>query len=173
MPDLLVKLYELPEVQPLIADLHAQGIDVRRSIAPEKYVVVEWVRGCFGAAWASETDVAYSNHPVSCWIATHEEKCIGFACFDATTKAFFGPTGVDETYRGKGIGKALLLVCLHDMRAQGYGYTIIGAAGPVDFYVKTVGAIPIPDSSPGVYRGMLSDTSEPLANPPDQHQPDD
>ena len=46
-----------------------------------------------------------------------------------TAKAFFGPTGVDETYRGKGIGKALLLVCLHDMYAQGYAYGIIGDAG--------------------------------------------
>jgi GNAT superfamily N-acetyltransferase len=62
---------------------------------------------------------------------------------------------VDETYRGRGIGKALLLACLHDMWAQGYGYAIIGWAGPVDFYIRAVGAIVIPDSSPGIYRGML------------------
>ncbi|MEO8397022.1 MAG: GNAT family N-acetyltransferase, partial [Chloroflexota bacterium] len=53
------------------------------------------------------------------------------------------------------IGKALLLACLHDMLAQGYGYAIIGWAGPVEFYVNAVGAIEIPDSRPGVYRGML------------------
>jgi hypothetical protein len=43
------------------------------------------------------------------------------------------------------------------MRAQGYGYAIIGAAGPVDFYAKAVNAVAIPDSWPGVYKGMLRD----------------
>ena len=41
------------------------------------------------------------------------------------------------------------------MLAQGYGYAIIGDAGPMDFYNKTVGAVAIPGSYPGVYRGML------------------
>ncbi len=155
MPDMLVKLYQLPEAQPLYDQLSSVGIEIRRSIAPEKHLVVGWVQQHFGAAWGSETEVAYSNHPVSCWIATDETGCIGFACYDATTKGFFGPTGVNETYRGKGIGRALLLACMHDMRAQGYGYGIIGAAGPVDFYAKAVDAVAIPDSWPGVYKGML------------------
>ncbi len=155
MSDLLVKLYTLPEVNPLIEKLRAEGIDIRRSIAPEKHVVVNWVRETFGNGWASETDVAYSNRPISCWIATRGNQCIGFACCEATAKDFFGPTGVDEAYRGKGIGTALLLVCLYDLKARGYGYAIVGAAGPVDFYAKTVGAVEIPDSWPGVYHGML------------------
>lgn len=155
MPDMLVKLYELPELTPLIDALRADGIDVRRSIAPEKHVVVAWVRQTFGNGWASETEAAFSNHPVSCWIAAHEGRCIGFGCYDATYRNFFGPTGVDETYRGKGIGRALLLGCLHDQRAQGYGYSVIGDPGPLDFYARSVNAIVIPDSSPGIYRGML------------------
>lgn len=84
-----------------------------------------------------------------------EDKLVGFACYDATCKGFFGPTGVDDVCRGKGVGTALLLACLHDMRAQGYGYAVIGGAGPVAFYEKTVGAIEIPDSKPGIYKGML------------------
>lgn len=155
--DMLVKLYELPDGKPLIDSLRAEGIDVRRSIAPEKHHIVNWVREKFGNGWASETETTYSNHPVSCWVATQNNKLLGFACYDVTAKAFFGPTGVDETLRGKGIGKALLLVCLHDMLAQGYGYAIIGAAGPQDFYAKAVNAVAIPDSWPGVYRGMLWD----------------
>lgn len=155
MPDMLVKLYELPDAEATLAALRAEGIDVRRSLAPEKHLVVGWVRETFGGGWASETDVAYGGHPVTCWVATHDGKCIGFACTDAVAKGFFGPTGVDETYRGKGIGKALLLACLHDMRTQGYGYAIIGAAGPTDFYTRAVGAVAIPESSPGVYRGLL------------------
>jgi GNAT superfamily N-acetyltransferase len=157
MPDLLVKLYTLPDMTPEIESLSAQGIDLRRGLAPEKHVVVNWVREHFSAGWASETEVAYTNHPASCFLATYENRLIGFACYEAICRGFFGPTGVDETYRGRGIGKALLLACLHNMRTQGYGYAIIGAVGPVDFYARTVGAIPIEDSWPGVYRGLLRD----------------
>ena len=160
MPDMLVKLYDLPEVKPLVGSLRAEGIDVRRSIAPEKHVIVNWVRQKFSPGWASETEVAYTNHPIACWIATQEAKCVGFACYNATAKDFFGPTGVDERCRGKGIGRALLLVCLYDLLAQGYAYAIIGAAGPTDFYKKAVGAVAIPDSWPGIYRGMLYDQKD-------------
>jgi hypothetical protein len=42
-----------------------------------------------------------------------------------------------------------------DMRGQGYGYAIIGDVGPVDFYVRAVGATPIADSTPSNYAGLL------------------
>jgi hypothetical protein len=38
---------------------------------------------------------------------------------------------------------------------MGYAYAIIGGAGPVDFYQKTVGAIEIEGSVPGIYRDRL------------------
>jgi GNAT superfamily N-acetyltransferase len=155
MPDMLVKLYELPDCDELFARLAAEGVDIRRAIPPEKHVVVKWVRETFGEGWASETEVAFTNHPTSCHIATHEGTILGFACYDATCKNFFGPTGVAEAQRKRGIGKALLIACLRDMKAEGYGYAIIGGAGPVDFYARTVGATPIPNSWPGIYRGML------------------
>jgi hypothetical protein len=41
------------------------------------------------------------------------------------------------------------------MAAQGYAYAIIGGAGPTGFYVKTVGAMPIDGSTPGIYRDKL------------------
>jgi predicted N-acetyltransferase YhbS len=68
---------------------------------------------------------------------------------------------VDEKARGTGLGKALLLAALRAMAADGYAYAVIGGAGPVDFYVKTVGAIPIEGSEPGLYRGMLRPTVQP------------
>ena len=49
----------------------------------------------------------------------------------------------------------LLLACLHDMRAQGYTYGVIGGTGPQDFYAKVCGAPVIPDSKPGMYAGLL------------------
>jgi len=155
MADMLVKLYDLPEVTSLVKRLNDQGVVVRAAMAYEKHLVLEWVRNAFGQGWASECDVAFSNHPVSCLIATESGRILGFACYDCTCKNFFGPTGVAETKRGLGIGKALFLSCLHAMAADGYAYAIIGSPGPIEFYAKAAGAIPIEGSSPGIYRDGL------------------
>jgi GNAT superfamily N-acetyltransferase len=132
-----------------------QGIVVRRGLAPEKHLVVSWVAERFSSHWMSECESAFYQTPPTCWIATEGKQVIGFACYDTTAKGFFGPTGVSEEARGRGVGKILLIACLHAMRSAGYGYAVIGSAGPVEFYQKAVGAIVIEDSSPGVYRGML------------------
>ena len=155
MPDMLVKLYELPPVASLCEELSNQGVDIRRALPPEKHVVLDWVREAFSDNWASECDRSFANEPVSCFIATDNNRPVGFACYDATCRDFFGPTGVAEGSRKRGIGRALLLTCLHAMREQGYGYAIIGGAGPVDFYARVVGAVPIEGSQPGIYRGIL------------------
>lgn len=155
MPDMLVKLYDLPEVDSLVRKLKDQGIVIRPAMPYEKVQVIEWVRCTFGDGWAGECDAAFSHQPVSCYIATEAGGIIGFACHECTCKDYFGPTGVAETKRGRGIGKALFLSCLHAMEAQGYAYAIVGGVGPADFYAKTVGAVEIKGSSPGIYRDML------------------
>ncbi len=156
MPDMLVKLYALPPLEPLINTQQASGVTIRRVIAPEKLVITRWVGANFGDLWQSECDVSFNFQPPTCFIATEAGKLLGFACYDTTKRGFFGPTGVDKSTRGRGIGAALLLICLHDMWAQGYGYAIIGAAGPTEFYKKIVGAVEIEDSWPGVYAGLLN-----------------
>jgi len=80
---------------------------------------------------------------------------VGFGCYDATCRNFFGPAGVEESLRGRGIGSGILLGCLEAMRAAGYAYAIIGGVGPREFYARVAGAIEIPDSSPGIYRDLL------------------
>lgn len=157
MPDMLVKLYNLPPLEPLIARQSQQGVTLRRALAPEKHIVIDWVGRNFWPSWRNECDLAFARQPISCWLATSDERLVGFGCYDATYRNFFGPTGVDQSQRGRGIGEALLLACLHDMAAHGYAYAIIGQAGPVDFYTAKVGASAIPDSEPGPYRGLLHD----------------
>jgi GNAT superfamily N-acetyltransferase len=152
---MLVKLYDLPASHEALGRLAAAGVSVRRALPPEKHKVLDWVRSTFSEAWASEADVAFAHQPVSCFLAIQGKSLLGFACHDATCPNFFGPTGVDAGARGCGIGTALLLACLEDMRHQGFGYAIIGGVGPADFYTKTVGAIPIEGSEPGIYRGLL------------------
>ena len=155
MTDMLVKLYELENDWLFVQEQAAIGITIRKPIGPEKHLAVNWIKAHFSGAWASEFDQAISNRPITCFIAIKNERLIGFACYDATTRGFFGPTGVDESARGKGTGRALLVAALHAMRQAGYGYGIIGGVGPIAFYEAAVGATVIPDSTPGVYRGLL------------------
>jgi GNAT superfamily N-acetyltransferase len=147
--DLLVKLYDLP------ARRMVDGVDVRRALAPERDVIGTWVRQTFGRGWASECEIAFAHQPVGCHIAVRGGSVLGFACWDATARGFFGPIGTLESERGSGIGSALLIDCLHAMAAYGYGYAVIGGIGPKAFYEGVVPTIEIPGSSPGIYRGLL------------------
>lgn len=150
MADLLVKLYELATPGPV------HGYVIRPALVPEKHKVLDWIGSRFSQSWVSEADVCFSRQPVSCLIAVKEGGgLVGFACYDTTMRGFFGPTGVDESERGKGVGRALYQHTLRAMRNVGYGYAIVGGAGPVAFYEKAANAIVIPDSSPGIYKGML------------------
>ena len=125
MPDLLVKLYELPDAESPLRDRPGSSIKLRRALAYEKQQVVDWVRAEFGIQWASECDVAFCNSPISCYIAIDDGAILGFACYDSTSLGMFGPLGVRESARRQGIGRRLLLASLHAMEALGYAYAII------------------------------------------------
>lgn len=155
MFDMLVKLYNLPPLEPALNHQKEAGIDIRRALVSEKQLVLDWVSQSFSSAWANECDVAFAYQPVACFIAVDGGQIAGFACYDVACRNFFGPTGVSPTYRGRGLGKALLLICLHTMAAQGFAYAIIGGVGPAEFYSKVVGAVPIEGSTPGIFRGWL------------------
>ena len=164
MHDMLVNLYatDAPFLRPEPALTSARGepVTIRRALAPERNLVVGWVGKLFSDGWASEAAVAISNTPTKCHLALCRDqrggnRLVGFACFDATALGFFGPLAVDPEERGSGIGAALLKASLLAMRAQGYGYAIIGGVGPADFYARVAGAVAIPDSTPGIFAGLL------------------
>jgi GNAT superfamily N-acetyltransferase len=155
MPDLLVSLLKLPPLQPLLDELETAGIKLRRAQPFEITPVRNFIEQNFSAAWADEISVGFANQPVTVYIATQDARVLGFAGYECTRKAFFGPTAVDEAERGRGVGKALLIASLWGLRELGYVYGIIGAAGPVEFYRETVGAIVIADSEPGIYTDLL------------------
>src|SRR5437899_3234521 len=155
MPDMLVNLLTLPPVEPLIEGLRAAGMVVRRAQPFELTPVRQFIEKNFAITWADEASVGFANKPVSVFIAHREEQILGFAAAECTRRAFFGPTGVLEGERGKGIGKALLIAGLHALREMGYVYGIIGGVGPSEYYAKAVGAIVIPNSAPGIYVNLL------------------
>ncbi len=175
MTDMLARLYNLPPVHPLITKLDKEEIVIRRPHPAESKIITSWVRHHFSERWAGECRGAIEHRPPASYIATElqpitepsddpynlpPEKLIGFACYDIVAKGMFGPVGVLPEYRGRQIGKVLLLACLHAMADDGYGYAVIPWVTSTEFYEKTVDATVIADSQPGVFRGPLLGTDE-------------
>lgn len=152
--DLLVNLYSR-KMETLRQRVEAVPATIRVALPPEQHIIKDWVRTHFSEYWVSEVTAAMAHQPPGCLIATIDGQLVGFACYDATARGFFGPTGVAEDQRGKGMGLALLYHALMAMKAQGYAYAVIGSAGPVDFYVDAAGALPIPGDGEDIYQGLL------------------
>jgi predicted N-acetyltransferase YhbS len=155
MPDMLVNLLKLKSANVLLERLEEKGFTLRRAQAFELTKLTNFIEYNFSRAWADEAQVGFANKPVSVFIATRESKIVGFAAYECTRRDYFGPMGVSETERGKGLGTALLLLSLQAMHELGYTYAIIGGAGPTDFYQQAVNAIEIPGSEPGIYTDLL------------------
>jgi predicted N-acetyltransferase YhbS len=156
MSDLLVNLCKLPSLGPLLADLERVGVTIRRAQPFEITALRTFIEREFSVSWADEVSVGFANKPVSVFIATMDGKIVGFAAYECTRRCFFGPTGVIKNRQGRGIGTALLIASLTGLADMGYVYGIIGGAGPVEFYQKTLGATVIADSIPGIYTDLLS-----------------
>lgn len=156
MTDMLVRLYELPDLCDYIKKMEQIRVRIRRPNVWEKPLLLDWVKEYFSLSWALECETAFAVRPPSCFIAVKDDVLIGFSCYDCTRLNFFGPTGVADYARGKGVGTMLLLSCLNAMKDGGYAYGIIGGIGPAEFYAKAVGAIIIEGSSPGIYERIVN-----------------
>lgn len=158
MADMLVNLYRLKELD-LMDELSEHGITIRRTLAPDIHLVKEFIRKHFSAGWESEASVGLTKTNSTCFIAIKNAQIIGFACYDATAKGYFGPTGVHESFRNFGIGSKLLLRVLSAMYDSGYGYAIIGGVGGSlpKYYKKVCNAILIEnsESNQSVYQRMI------------------
>ena len=171
MADMLVKLYALPDIAPALAAQKAVGVEIRRAHPDEKHVVAGWVRAHIKPNWGAGCEVALEQRPPTCYVAFEKdpahvatsarpydlpsETLLGFAAYDVVAKGIFGPIGVRQDRREGGIGTALLLACLHSMKAENYAYAVIGWAGPAAWYARIVGATLIEGSEPGIFRGAL------------------
>jgi len=113
MADLLVKLYELPDVHPLVTALHAQGVEVRQPFPTEKHHLSTWVLRHFSESWAAGIELAVGTWPARCYIAVRRtrqqppgddpydlptEELLGFGCYDVSARGMFGPLGVREDW---------------------------------------------------------------------------
>jgi GNAT superfamily N-acetyltransferase len=111
VPDLLVNLLKLPARE---ADA---AFNVRHAQPWELTPLRDFVTENFSSTWADEMAVGFAHQPISVYVATIDRQLVGFAAYECTRRAYFGPTGVASAQRGKGIGKALLLASLESARA--------------------------------------------------------
>ncbi|MBW9209563.1 GNAT family N-acetyltransferase [Mumia sp. zg.B21] len=147
--------YEPPDGPPatnLDVDL-ATHVDLVRAATPasvplrrlrlEEWPAFEaWMRETWGETWAAEAGAALLRQPVSCFVAVEDGAYLGFAAYDTNRAGWFGPMGSSPAARGRGIGSALLRACLSDYVDAGRTSCEIAWVGPVDFYARTVGAVP-------------------------------
>ena len=154
MPDMLAKLYDLPDVTAELDRLASEGIVCRRAESYERHDALSFIRERW-PHWVDEGTAAFARVPPTMFIAVVDGRVAGFAAYNATRPDYFGPTGVDEPHRKRGIARVLLVQCLEALAAEGYAYAIIGGVGPAAFYEKAVGATVIPGSDPGIYRNRI------------------
>jgi GNAT superfamily N-acetyltransferase len=86
--------------------------------------------------WRRSAQNARNTDSASVHVARAEGEVIGFA---ASWGGGFGPIGVVEEHRGRGVGTVLLLRCLRDVRRRGHERAHIGWAN-VPFYAKAISA---------------------------------
>lgn len=157
---MLVRLYDLPDTSRVYERVAAAGYAVRRAEPWERLRVRSFIREHFPGPWPAEAERAFSNTPITAYIAVNGPEVAGFAVYECTRRGFFGPTGVREDLRGLGLGAALLFRCLESMREMGYAYAVIGGVGPASFYEKTCGAFVIPGSEVSIFAPLYQLTPD-------------
>lgn len=130
------------ETAHLESKLAKQGFKIRRLEHEDEQTFYEWMLGTWSQNWTTEACNSLKNAPVTTFIALDSRDNLrGFATYDVTLfRGGFGPTGVEKSWRGLGIGKVLFLRCLQDMKIRGYPRCEIAWVGPISFYAHTANA---------------------------------
>jgi hypothetical protein len=147
--DMLVPLLALPDPAPAIERAGRSEVRIRRARAWEAPVIQRFIADeGFDQRWPAETVNGFARRPISVFIGERGGTIVGFAGYDCGHRGIAGPIGVARSGRSAGAGAALLLRTLADMRAVGYIYAIIGAAGPAEFFERACGAVLLPSAWP-------------------------
>jgi hypothetical protein len=120
----------------------ARGYEVRRVGRRERELLLRVASEAFAPAWAFELGRAMDQDPPAVFGAWKGGQPIAFAAHDANNSGlgWFGPAGTLTAHRGQGLGEALLLACLLDVREKPEG-GVIAWIGPREFYEKAAGAV--------------------------------
>jgi len=124
--------------------LKKEGYDYERVQPKDFDKTFDFVKQHFpNNTWAEEVKFSFRLQPPSTFIAKDaKNEIVGWATHSQFFPGSFGPTGVDESLRGKGIGTELFLWCLWDIKQNGLDTCeIMWVNGDtIKFYSKVSGA---------------------------------
>jgi GNAT superfamily N-acetyltransferase len=127
----------------LAARAAEQGYTIVRGSAEQvnRESLLEWIGRAFAPVWANEARRALDGPRVALHVALHKNSPVAFAAADGNNQGlgWFGPAGTDPAHRGRGLGEALLIACLVDVRGLDEA-GVIAWIGPKEFYRKACGA---------------------------------
>jgi ribosomal protein S18 acetylase RimI-like enzyme len=123
-----------------VLDRHATGVDVRRAHPADWTAIEAFIQREFTEVWRHETYLAVHRDVPTAFMATRDDRVVGFGCHGVYRRDWFGPLATAPTERGNGIGEALLRLCLDDLAGAGIATAQIGWIGPMSFYSRTVDA---------------------------------
>jgi len=97
--------------------------------------LLDFVEKNFGSYWRMETEASLKSGGVV--QARMGDEIVGFANYCGFEDHWFGPTGVLEEFRGRGIGSELLFAALTRMRERGLCRVTIPWTEHLTFYGQT------------------------------------
>jgi len=105
--------------------------------SPQFDAVLQFIERVFGPIWRFE-----SSNARTLFYVEADGEIAGFATQEANNRGlgFFGPTGVDPRFRGRGLGRDLLLSSLAQLGTDGFERVTIPWTDAIDFYRKSCGA---------------------------------
>lgn len=136
--DLTARVWDTTSEEVRLAQL---GWEIRRLTRDDQAAFDAWLSANWSPGWRYEALDAYNNDPVSVFGALRAGVIHGFAAYNVSAfEHSFGPTGVDETTRGLGLGRVLLLRCLRDLADREHRHCEICWTGPIGFYARAANA---------------------------------
>jgi GNAT superfamily N-acetyltransferase len=127
----------------LAARAASAGYLLRRAEPADRDALLDFVAHQFAAVWANETARALDGPRRAVHLALDPQSGapIAFAAADGNNQGlgWFGPAGTAPEHRGRGLGEALLIACLNDVRGLPEA-GVIAWIGPKAFYERACGA---------------------------------
>ena len=99
--------------------------------------VLHFIEQNFGPIWRFE-----ASRGAALFSVEHDGQIAGFSTHEANNRGLgtFGPAGVREALRGRGLGRKLLVASLADLSRLGYHRAVIPWTDAIEFYRKSCGA---------------------------------